>query len=50
MKNNKNKGVGIAILILIITLICIAVIILTMKPGKKQDDKILPYTDLIKQI
>ena len=50
MKNNKNKGVGIAILILIITLICIAIILLTMKPGKKQDEKILPYTDLIKQI
>ena len=50
MKNNKNKGVGIAILILIITLICIAIILLTMKPGKNQDKKILPYTDLIKQI
>ena len=50
MRNNKNKGVGIAILILIITLICIAIILLTMKPGKNQDEKILPYTDLIKQI
>ena len=50
MKNNKNKGLGIAILILIVTLICITILLLTTKTGKKQDDKILPYTDLIKQI
>ena len=47
---NKNKGLGILALILILAIVVITIIMLTMKTGKKQDDKVLPYTDLIKQI
>ena len=47
---NKNKGLGIAVLILILVIIFFAIILLTNKTNKKQDDKVLPYTDLIKQI
>ena len=46
----KNKGLGIAVLIVILAIVFLAVVLLTAKSGKKQEDKILPYTDLIKQI
>ena len=47
---NKNKGLGIAALILILVIVFSAIILLTNKNNKKQEDKVLPYTDLIKQI
>ena len=46
----KNKGLGIAVLILVLAIIFLAVVLLTVNSGKKQEDKVLPYTDLIKQI
>ncbi len=46
----KNKGLGIAVLILVLAIIFLAVVLLTANSGKKQEDKVLPYTDLIKQI
>ena len=46
----KNKGLGIAVLILVLVIIFLAVVLLTANSGKKQEDKVLPYTDLIKQI
>ena len=46
----KNKGLGIAVLILILAIVFLAVVLLTTNSGKKQEDKVLPYTDLIKQI
>ena len=46
----KNKGLGIAVLILILSIVFLAVVLLTAKSGKKLEDKVLPYTDLIKQI
>ena len=46
----KNKGIGIAVLILVLAIIFLAVVLLTANSGKKQEDKVLPYTDLIKQI
>ena len=51
MKNkNKNKGLGIAVFILVLAIVFFVIVLLTTKPNKKQDEKILPYTDLIKQI
>ena len=47
---NKNKGLGILALIIIMAIVVISIILITSKTGKKQDNKILPYTDLIKQI
>ena len=44
----KNKGLGIAVLILVLVIIFLAVVLLTANSGKKQEDKVLPYTDLIK--
>ena len=46
----KNKGLGIVALIIILAIAFLAVVILTANSGKKQEDKVLPYTDLIKQI
>ncbi len=47
---NKNKGLGILALILVLVTVVVTIIMITMKTGKKQEDKVLPYTDLIKQI
>ena len=46
----KNKGLGIVALVVTLVIVFLAIILLTTKSNKKQDDKILPYTDLIKQI
>ena len=46
----KNKGLGILALIAVLVIVFFAILLLTTKLGKKQDDKVLPYTDLIKQI
>ena len=47
---NKNKGLGVIVLVLFIVLTAIIVLLITTKTGKSNDDKILPYTDLIKQV
>ena len=46
----KNKGLGILALVVTLAIVIFAIILLTMKSGKNKDDKVLPYTDLIKQI
>ena len=47
---NKNKGLGIIALVLLIVLTAIIALLIINKTGKNKDDKILPYTDLIKQV
>lgn len=47
-KNNKNLLYWS--ILIFVTLVCLAVILYQMYNIKDQDDKILPYTDLIKQI
>ena len=49
MKNSKNKGLGILIIILSLLIVGVLAFLLLNKTDKK-DDKILAYTDLIKQI
>ena len=46
----KKKGFGILALIIVLIVVFLAIILLSSKTNKNQDDKILPYTDLIKQI
>ena len=46
----KKKGFGILALIIVLIVVFFAIILLSSKSNKNQDDKILPYTDLIKQI
>ena len=50
--NNKknNKNLLYWSILIFVTLVCLAVILYQMYNIKDQDDKILPYTDLIKQI
>ena len=46
----KNRGLGILALIVTLAIAFVAIILLTTKSGKNQDEKVLAYTDLIKQI
>ena len=50
MKNNKHKGYGIFSLIIILLIVCAGIVLVFMQNNKKQNDKTLAYTDLIKQI
>ena len=46
----KNKGLGILSLILALAIIVLGIIIIFMQINKKDDNKTLAYTDLIKQV
>ena len=54
MKNNKDnknkKGIEIISLIIALLIVCGITVLIFIQTNKNQDDKILAYTDLIKQV
>ena len=48
--NNKKKGIELISLLIALIIVCGVILVVFMQTNKKQDDKTLAYTDLIKQV
>ena len=48
--NGKNKNQGILVLILFLVMVFVVAMLVFMQTTKKEDDKTLAYTDLVKQV